>query len=101
MKIERDSIEVALDNYMIQLTDLHIKMNVLTSMVMNVYNETLPKETFLKIADTYFSQLEQQVKEMYDRMDEHVLYDASIAMRCRMDFLLSIQALRADYGLGS
>ena len=100
MNNKKDEVEAVLDNCIIQLTELTCKLNVLTSMVMNVYNETLPEATFLHIAKKYFSELEKHGSEMYDLLQkDDLLSDPAIGLRRKFDFLLSIQALKDDYGL--
>lgn len=100
MNNEKEEVQTILDNCIVQLSELTVKLNVLTSMVLGVYSETLPKENFEKIAATFFSQLEQQGHNLHDRMvQDDLLHDQALSARWHFGFQLSIGLMREEYGL--
>ena len=100
MKNERESVEIVLDNCMLQLSEMSIKINVMTTMVLSVYRETLPAENFLKIAKTFFYELEKQADDIFGELDKSgLLHDPAIALRYRLHFELSIASQKQQFGL--
>lgn len=86
-----DDTKTVIDQLLIQTTELTIKTNMLTSMMMGVYNETLPKETFLNIANSFFDQLHADIADAYLKMEQdQILFDNSAIFRNKMNSLLSI-----------
>ncbi len=86
-----DDTKTIIDQLLIQTTELTVKINMLTSMMMGVYNETLPKETFLNIANSFFDRLHADMQDAYLKMEQdQILSDNAVILKNKMNSLLSI-----------
>ena len=86
-----EDINTITDQLLMQTTELTVKMNMLTSMLMGVYSETLSKEVFQNIANSFFDRLYQDMGAAYLQMEQDgVLSDNSALLRNKMNCLLSI-----------
>lgn len=84
-----------INQLLFQATELTVKLNVLTSMVMGVYSETLPQENFLKIAQNFSSELHKQMNDAYETLQKHpsLQQDYAMVLQHKIDALLSIQQM--------
>lgn len=93
-----EDINTITDQLLIQTTELTVKLNMLTSMVMGVYSETLSKEAFLNIANSFFDRLYADMEAAYSRMEQDdVLSDCSALLRNKMNCLLSIRETKHQW----
>lgn len=84
-------LTLLLTKLLIQTTELTIKINMLTSMVMGVYNKTLSKERFLNIANSFFDRLHSDMETAYLKMEQNrILSDNAVLFRNKMNSLISI-----------
>ena len=85
-----EDLNTITDQLLIQTTELTVKMNMLTSMVMGVYKETLSKEIFLNIANSFFDRLHADMEAAYLKMEnDQILSDHSTLLRNKIDCLMS------------
>jgi hypothetical protein len=93
-----EDINTITDQLLIQTTELTVKLNMLTSMVLGVYDETLPKETFLNIANSFFDRLHNDMEAAYLKMEkDQILSDYSVVLRNKFECLLSITELKRQW----
>lgn len=86
------------DQLLIQTTELTVKLNLLTSMVMGVYSETLPKEVFLNIATKFFDQLCADTEAAYLKLESSdLLADKPFLFQMKMNCLLSISEMKRQW----
>jgi len=99
MKTEEiEGVKIVLDNLLLQTAILSTKLNVLTSMVVGVYGETIPSDHYSAIYTTFVNTLEKEMKESFKRLDG-VLYDSGMFLfRHEVEELLSIQSLKSNPG---
>lgn len=83
---------------LIQTTELTVKLNVLTSMVMGVYSETLPRENFLSIANNFFDTLYADMEAAFAALEKtDAISDPHTLLRNQINVLLSIKQTKLQW----
>lgn len=93
-----EETKTILDQLLIQTTELTVKLNILTSMVVGVYKETMSQEIFLNIANSLFDRLYSDMEAAYAKMEtDNILHDNSILFRNKMQSLMDIMETKRQW----
>ena len=89
MKNDIENLKSVFDQLFIQETMKTVKLNMLTNMVLGLYSETLPEETWKNIHRNFFSRLKKEMNDAFNRMDQETFNPVSLRHKFDFDLLMS------------
>ena len=89
MKNDIENLKSVFDQLFIQETMNTVKLNMLTNMVLGLYSETLPEETWKNIHRNFFSRLKEEMNDAFNRMDQETFNPISLRHKFDFDLLMS------------
>lgn len=89
MKNDIEDLKAVFDELFIQETMNTVKLNMLTDMVLGLYSETLPEETWKNIHRNFFTRLREEMNDAFNRIDQETFNPVSIRKKLDFDFLMS------------
>ena len=96
MNNEIKVLQVAIDNLMVQTAINSVRLNVLTSMVLGVYKETMPNEQYKNIYTNYVNAIDQEASEALNGISEILFDQGAFAIRQKFDHFLAIAEMKLN-----
>ncbi|MFH1121760.1 MAG: hypothetical protein V1775_18210 [Bacteroidota bacterium] len=97
---EHEELKYELDQIHIQLTHLSVMQGTILSMILGVYNETLPKSNSQLIVENFSKTLEVNLNDAYSKLDDQdIIFDHSAILRAKFAVIEEVQHLRYTFGL--
>lgn len=100
--LEKDieDIKVLLDNTITQLSVVSVKLNIIQSMVLGVYKETLPLDDYKSIYTHFVNDLEEDTTDALNEL-EGVLFDSKeFLLRQKYNLLEAMNRMKdEDYNI--
>lgn len=89
-----EDVKGLLDNLLVQTTILTVRLNVLTSMVLGVYSETLPKQNSNLIYTNFVNLLDKTTAEALSGLSEGLYDSGSFLLKQQMEHLSNMQKMK-------
>ena len=96
MKNDIEELRSVFDTIFLKQAELIAELNTLTSMVLGVYEETFPKETYRNLYTNFVNALEKNTDKIFSKIENALFDPGAHFVRYKFEVFSAIQNLKSN-----
>ena len=93
--MNNDELNTTIDNILYQVAEQTVKLNLLTSLTLGMYNETLPKEQYDNLYTNFVDRLESAMNDLFLN-SEGIYSNPSFLLKRKFDFFSQLKDMKSN-----